>query len=240
MTKQNELFDNYLTKHFSHVIDARFRDRKKAFIQHNYIRHLPSRLDAQILEIGPGVGEVLELLTKDLGYTNFAAIDISKEVVDYCNQLLPNSTQLVENSIEFLRNHKNKFDCIIMFHVLEHVPKSEIRSFLNAIYEALKENGVLLIEVPNMGNPITGLNIRYADFTHETGFTELSMQFLMQQAGFASIAIFAGKLTKDLWSRPFQSALQQLVKFAVYIVYRAWAIHPPKIISPVLCVCAVK
>lgn len=240
MTEQNELFNNYLTEHFSHVIDERFRDRKKAFIRYNYIKHLPSRLDAQILEIGPGVGEVLELLTKDLGYVNFTSIDVSKEVVDYCNQILPGSTQLVENSTSFLRNNENKFDCIIMFHVLEHLPKSEIRPFLSAVYGALKENGTLLIEVPNMANPVTGINIRYADFTHEIGFTELSMQFLVQQAGFADINLFEGKLTKDLWSRPIQFALQRLVKFVVYMIYRASGMHPPKIISPVLCVCAIK
>jgi cyclopropane fatty-acyl-phospholipid synthase-like methyltransferase len=240
MSKQNELFSNYLTAHYGQVTDKRFRSRKKAFIQYNYAQYLPLERNARILEIGPGFGEVLELLTEDLGYTNVKAIDLSKEVVDYCNELVPGSTELVEDSTSFLRSCTDCFDCIIMFHVLEHIPKPAIQPFLTAIHNTLTRDGRLLLEVPNMSNPILGLNIRYADFTHELGFTEMSLKFLMQRTGFQGVHLFESQLPNDRWSRPFQFGLQKLANFSIQLLYRAWAIHPPKLLSPLLCACAVK
>ena len=86
MSISNDLYNQYLTHHFSHTADHKvFRDRKKLYLKHNYNTWFPINRDAHILDIGPGYGELIELLAKDYGYTQVHGIDISLEVVDFCN-----------------------------------------------------------------------------------------------------------------------------------------------------------
>jgi len=79
-----------------------------------------------------------------------------------------------------------------MFHVIEHVAKRQAVPFLNAVRKALAPGGVLLLETPNMANPFLGLTFRYADFTHEVGYTETSIHYVLQAAGFHDITVGSG------------------------------------------------
>src|SRR3989442_1841253 len=123
MTSRQALFGNYLTSYLSKVggqTDS--RDRRKVVLSHNYKKLLPVSLDARILEIGPGYGEWIELLVRDLKYEHVSAIDVSQEVVDYCNSIVPGSTKWVDDTSTFLAAHVGVFDCISLMHVLEHIP----------------------------------------------------------------------------------------------------------------------
>jgi SAM-dependent methyltransferase len=241
MSDRNTLFTGYLTRHLSHVTDPhQFRKRKKDHLLHNYGHVIPKDRDARILEIGPGYGELLELLAVDRGYTHVQGIDLSQEVADFCNSFLPQSTLVVEDTVAFLAAHAGHFDCIFMFHVLEHIPKLEIPPMLRAIYQALKPGGAFVLEVPNMANPFIGLNFRYADFTHEVGFTEMSMTYVLEHAGFQQIAIFEPKILNDRYERIFQSAARKAVNLTLTFIYRAYASRRPRVVSPVLCASGVR
>src|SRR2546426_4174958 len=113
MTGRQALFGNYLTSHLSKVGgQGDSRDRRKVVLSHNYKKLLPVRLDARILDIGPGYGEWIELLVRDLHYKDVSAIDLSREVVDYCNAVVPGSTTWVEDTPSFLATRVGEFDCI--------------------------------------------------------------------------------------------------------------------------------
>jgi hypothetical protein len=58
-------------------------------------------------------------------------------------------------------------------------------------HERLKPGGKALVVVPNMGNPFTAPRGRYVDITHEVGYTQESMNFLLELAGFARIRILS-------------------------------------------------
>ncbi len=241
MTERQSLFDGYLTKHLSHVADPfRFRKRTKAHLAYNYMSLLPKNKDARILEIGPGFGEWLELLVAEQKYTHVQAIDVSQEVADFCNNIILGLTSVVEDTQTFLKQHAQSFDVILMFHVLEHIPKQQIPGLLAALYEALKPNGKLLIEVPNMANPFTGLNFRFADFTHEVGFTELSLQYVLQSAHFREISIFGPRILKDHYKRIPQTIIRMIVDGMITIIFRAYATRRPRVISPILSALAIK
>ncbi|HEX6288544.1 MAG TPA: class I SAM-dependent methyltransferase [Herpetosiphonaceae bacterium] len=241
MSDRNTLFDGYLTKHLSHVTDPhQFRKRKKEYLLLNYSHLIPQNRAARILEIGPGYGELLELLAVDRGYTCVQGIDLSQEVADFCNAFLPNGTLVVEDTVAFLDAHAGQFDCIFMFHVLEHIPKPEIPIMLQALHRALSPGGVLVLEVPNMANPFIGLNFRYADFTHEVGFTELSMTYVLKSAHFQDIAIFEPKLLNDRYGRLLQSVARKAVDLMLTFIYRAYATRRPHIVAPVLSASAVR
>lgn len=159
----------------------------------NYLKLLPEDRAARILEIGPGMGELLHLLTKERGYTNVGAIDVSPEVVQHCSELYC-PTSCVADSVDFLEKHREQFELVFMLHVLEHVSKAEIVPLVRAIHSALRPGGKLIIEVPNMANPIIGLTARYADFTHEVGFTASSLHQVLSLGGFTEAQVIPSRI----------------------------------------------
>jgi 2-polyprenyl-3-methyl-5-hydroxy-6-metoxy-1,4-benzoquinol methylase len=201
---------------------------------------LPDALDAHILEIGPGYGELIELLVRDLKYNHVQAIDLSQEVVDYCNTIVPGSTTPVEDTASFLATHIGEFDCIFLLHVLEHIPKPDIIPLLRSLQAALTPGGNVIVEVPNMANPFTGLFMRYADFTHEVGFTQLSLEYVLRKANFSYVAIGEIKLPLDCFTRLLQFAVQIPIKYLVSLIYKAYRIPGRSIFSSSLYAMAVK
>ena len=241
MNDKQELFGNYLSNHLSHVADpGRSRNRRKVIMAHNYQRLLPHDRSAHILEIGPGYGELLELLVKDFGYEQVRAIDLSSEVVDFCNTIVPGSTSWVEDTSVFLADHIGCYDCIFMLHVLEHIPKSEIIPLLKIIREALAPHGKLIIEVPNMANPVTGPYTFYADFTHEVGFHALSLSYVLHMANFSWVETSEVKLPLDRFTRILQLAVQIPMKLILRLIYEAYRIPGATILSASLYSLAIK
>lgn len=81
----------------------------------------------------------------------------------------------------------DKFDVITMFHVLEHLPdpKSVIKELLNK----LKDDGKLIIEVPNEDDALLSLYAckKFADFTHWSchlySFNRKTLKKLLEDTG---------------------------------------------------------
>jgi SAM-dependent methyltransferase len=219
MKATEEKYDNYLTNHLSQISNQNSRVQ---WLSCNYKSYLPASLNTKILEIGPGYGELIDSLINKLGYKNTKAIDLSQEVVDFCNAVAPNSTTKVSDTSDFLSKYKNCFGMIFMLEVLEHVPKSETINLLSQIYNALEPGGVLIVEVPNMANPITGLIFRYADFTHEVGFTDLSLTHVLQRSGFSKISIYPVRVPIVSLPRFFQSLLQGVINQFLNLIKRVY------------------
>ena len=237
MNNRNKLFENYLSDHFGRIANPdHYRRSKISYVEHNYKKYLPKHRDARILDIGPGFGEVMEWLVREQHYTNVQAIDLSAEIVAFCNMRLPNSTLLVENTDEFLVENLGKYDCIFMLHVLEHVPKQEVIPLLRNIRNALTPSGCLIVEVPNMANPFIGLYTRYADFTHESGFTDPSLEFVLRSADFSRIDVFGLKLPMNRFSRVLQFLIQTPLIGILTLIYRIYGLRPKALSSSV---CAV-
>lgn len=240
MNYEHNQFNDYLTKHLSTIRNSSARKHRKQWFFHNYKHLLPTDHSVRILEIGPGYGELLELLIQDCHYTNVRAIDMSHEVVSLCNQIAPNSTIGVADTTNFLEQNIEKYDLIFMLQVLEHVHKSNIIPLLEAIYQALSPGGKLIIEVPNMANPITGTYIRYADFTHEVGFTDVSMRYVLQCAGFSQISLFELKVPTVSLGRIFQAGAQKLLNIVFDLIARIYLPSRHQILSPTIYATAIK
>jgi 2-polyprenyl-3-methyl-5-hydroxy-6-metoxy-1,4-benzoquinol methylase len=193
MSENDEIYQDYLSFQMQHRSDGAARQRRKESLAYNYSSYLPSDLEGRILEIGPGRGELLEYLVIERQYKKVSAIDLSAEVVAHCNAMVPGTTEHVANSREFLGTRGNSYEVVLMLQVLEHVPKAEVVALLRALYGALKPRGRLIVEVPNMVNPITGMEFRYADFTHETGYTPASLEFIIRKAGFPEVRVFPAR-----------------------------------------------
>jgi 2-polyprenyl-3-methyl-5-hydroxy-6-metoxy-1,4-benzoquinol methylase len=225
------IFNNYLTEHLGYTIDHKSRQKKKQWLKSNYQNILPNDLNAQILEVGPGHGELLEFLIEDMSYKNVTGVDISAEVVDFCNKILPNSTNLVTSDFKYFTDRPNTFDCIMMLHVLEHVPKSQTHELLKALCKSLKPGGLMVVEVPNMANPLVGINFRYADFTHEVGFTDASLRYVLLRSGFSQISVHPSKVPTNSPARIIQSLLRSIVDGILSLIIKVYIPSSKQIIS---------
>jgi 2-polyprenyl-3-methyl-5-hydroxy-6-metoxy-1,4-benzoquinol methylase len=95
-----------------------------------------------ILEVGCGLGGNIKRLLKQ-GYT-IRGIDKDKSVCD--------GKKIVNLDVEELVNYKNMFDIVYGIHFLEHLENP--LNFINNTYQSLTNNGKLILEIPNVEEPL--------------------------------------------------------------------------------------
>lgn len=215
-------FNRYLSTHFAELGGVNRNIHRLESIRANYAEFVPADKSAAILEIGPGMGELLHYLTVESGLLNVEAIDLSAEVAAYCSQRYCHTLQ-VDDPIQFLKNRVAHYDLITLLHVLEHVEKAQAIAFLCAIRNALKPQGRVIIEVPNMGNPLVGLTGRYADFTHEIGFTGNSLAQLLRLADFETVRVRPFRIPVSSPARIAQFALRGCLEFSLRLLTRLYS-----------------
>lgn len=187
------LYDSYTTmvsrKYYSGSPEEYRRLVK--YYELNFGRYLPRNKDAKILDIGCGMGHFLNYMDRK-GYKNAKGVDISEEQVEYCKKNVASQAIKIDNLIGYLSENKNHFDLIVMNDVIEHLAKNEIIDVLKSLRKALSDKGVFLIRTINCAG-FFGSYFRYADFTHESSFSEDSLLFCLKMADFSEIEIKAEK-----------------------------------------------
>lgn len=142
----------------------------------------------KVLEIGPGDGSFLLYLTeKGFKKKQLFCVDQSKKTCLFIkkNKIIPSQNVYNTNIINFVKYRREGFDLIFMQHVIEHLKKRQINLFLKACKKyLLNENGILIIETPNVSNIIYGQIAKAKDYTHETVFTPKSIKEALMMAGF--------------------------------------------------------
>ena len=174
------------------------------------------RYDARILEIGCGPGSLLAWL-RSVGFSNLEGVDASPGDVEFANHHLESDIVRCGDGQEHLMRYPNTFQVVIMKAVLDHIPKDKLLSFVGAISRSLTQEGVALIDVPNM-DWILGCHERYMDLTHEVGFTRESLASLLGLE-FGSVKIVGsvpGALSRS--QRLFRKPLIALIRRALYVL----------------------
>ncbi|GAB2821435.1 class I SAM-dependent methyltransferase [Ferruginibacter profundus] len=183
------------SKYFSsRNVDVSFYETYK--IPNYLAKVLPADKEANILDIGCGLGQYLNEVNK-LGYKKTLGIDISDESIKACKDKGINVLK-IEDVISFSKSITEKFDFITMSHVLEHVDKDKIIDTLIAIKTSLlKPGGAFVVMIPN-GQSNTGGYWMYEDFTHSTLFTAGSIIYVLKSAGFEEIDFLNPDGTDDM------------------------------------------
>lgn len=153
-----------------------------------YAPLLPKRKDAAILDIGFGGGWFIAACVK-LGYTNIAGADFGIANKEHVRDWAKGAIQLheIENDIgDFLAHRPEAYDFIHMSHVIEHIPKYSLLWVVDAIFRALKKDGVLLLRTPNMEGPTPNSSL-YVTLAHEYGFAGSNLKSLLDICGFDDI-----------------------------------------------------
>ena len=149
--------------------------------------HLPKDRNALILELGSGSGELIRSMV-DAGYSRVSGVDLSEEQVERAHAL---GTESVAHGdlFERLAAQEEPLDTALCIDVLEHLEKPEVLHALQAIRAALAPGGRVVARVPNAQSPFAG-RFRYGDFTHETGFTQLSARQVMLATGYSWVRTY--------------------------------------------------
>ena len=172
---------------------------------------LPANKDAKILDIGCGFGSFLSELKRS-GYLSIKGIDLSDQAIDFC--LSQDLEVQKSNIVDFAEQSVEKFDLIVMSHVLEHIKKDEIIITLKRIRNnLLDEKGKLCVMVPNAQSN-TGSYWAYEDFTHTTLFTTGSIHYVLKAAGFNNIKFLDPDGTEN------SNIISKLFKFTFLPLYR--------------------
>ena len=181
VTMSENIYNDYLE---TSTVGTEFSQWKEKEFDVNYRKFFPEDKTVNVLDIGIGNGEMLYCM-KNWGYTNYEGIDISQSTIKAC-QARDLNCQLVEDTNKFLLENPNKYTVITLIHVVEHISKEEIIELISNCRKALKKDGVLIIETPNMAN-IDGLLMRYNDFIHVTGYTKQSLLQMLKLCSFEKI-----------------------------------------------------
>ena len=132
--------------------------------------------DLDLLEIGCSSGFMLDAF-KAKGL-NCIGVEPSGEFKDFLIQ----SGHNVVQDISEIEEHK-KFDIITHFFVLEHI--RDPFAFLSQSYDLLKENGVIICEIPCANDPLTSIyNIDafekfYWSIAHHYYYTPTSIKYVL-------------------------------------------------------------
>jgi SAM-dependent methyltransferase len=225
---QSERQVDYNRYHYRkwHRDDADHIEGMKVYYKSLLREHLPDSKQSRILDIGCGMGFTL-LALKDLGYHDIAGVDVDQGQVESCrNKGLP--VEYVVNTYEYLSEKHEKFDCVLLLDVLEHVACDRQLDLAGAIYSSLKPGGRLICTVPNASSSL-GCRWRYNDWTHYSSFTEVSIEFVLANVGFEIQTIkpveFFSK-PKGIWymtPRVFRAWLwKNLFQWVLLRIARSW------------------
>jgi 2-polyprenyl-3-methyl-5-hydroxy-6-metoxy-1,4-benzoquinol methylase len=179
-TNQEKLYKDY----FRHrnIEDDHYKDYK---LPPFFLKHIPADREIRILDIGCGFGQMLMSLRNN-GYKNLKGLDILQNAVDYCvkNGL---DVEKISNIADYNPSEAEKYDLVIMSHVLEHIPKEHtIDTLFHIKSNLLNATGQLFLFVPN-GQSNTGAYWMYEDFTHYTLFTSGSLLYVLKASGYTDI-----------------------------------------------------
>lgn len=111
-------------------------------VQYCYKSYLPFFRGKTCLELGPATGYMTQFLVKD--FRQVTVVEGSKSLIDQIPEV-ENLTKIHSLFEDFTPSEK--FDTIIMNHVLEHIENPE--SLLTSIKSWLASNGVFILGVPN-------------------------------------------------------------------------------------------
>jgi 2-polyprenyl-3-methyl-5-hydroxy-6-metoxy-1,4-benzoquinol methylase len=112
----------------------------------NTFKSFESVNNINILDIGAGYGDTFDIAKTIFPASSNYAFEPDKNTKKHLSKKKVN---IYEETFSKNTKVKEKFDVIIMSHVLEHYNSEDIMPILKNISNHLSANGILLIEVPN-------------------------------------------------------------------------------------------
>ncbi|MFB8791988.1 MAG: class I SAM-dependent methyltransferase [Potamolinea sp.] len=137
--------------------------------------------ESQILDVGCGRGEWLELL-RESGYIA-SGIDISKVMLEQCRA---RGLEVTEGEvISYLQSLPDaSLGAVSGFHIIEHIPLASLIKLFDEAVRVLRSGGIIIFETPNPRNVLVGSGDFYRDPTHLNPIHPDTISYLASLKGF--------------------------------------------------------
>jgi SAM-dependent methyltransferase len=185
---KNKIYSNYKKFDLSTIDLSKTLRNTHDNYKKTYGNLLPKDKESTILDLGCGHGAFVYFLNKE-GYKNVTGIELSPGRVETAREV---GLLNVEHGdiFTYLKDNKNPIDVILMINIIEHFPKGVILQALRLAYNALKNGGLIVMQVPNAMSPFFGRTF-YSDFTHEVAFTPVSIKHILEESGFREVDCYS-------------------------------------------------
>jgi len=141
---QSYQYENFIDK---------FKNKKYGKYFKLYLEEISKyAIGRSLLEIGCSYGYFLKK-AEEQGWSVLGT-DISQETVKYAKEIL--GLKVILASLEEVDFSENRFDVVVMWHVLEHLLAPD--RAISKIKTFLKENGLLCLRLPNVSSLSSRLN----------------------------------------------------------------------------------
>jgi len=156
--------------------------------------------NSQTLDLGCGRGEWLELLTEQ---TQFDAhgVDLDEGMLKVCKQ--HKLQYKLQDALACLKEMKDEsLTVITAFHLIEHIPFSDLQELIQQALRVLKPAGLLILETPNPENIVVGTAEFYMDPTHKQPIPPNLLTFIPDFYGFKQTKIIRLQENDGLAKKP--------------------------------------
>jgi|LGVF01.1.fsa_nt_gb ubiquinone biosynthesis O-methyltransferase len=211
------------------------------------IRNHSNETNLKGLDVGCGKGNITVPLAS-IGY-KMIGIDIAPNNIKVAKskQVAKETSTFLVGDAENLTFKKENFDFVVCSEVLEHLNRPE--KALNSINEVLKENGILIVTVPNGYGPYSLIfdyfrnkvickifpKITFSD--HIQAFTLSKINKIIKKAGFENLNVNHSDFVSFLWSILAESrGLKKISYYDCKIADRL----PPHLVSGYYIACKKK
>ncbi len=196
----------------------------------NYATWLPPDRDAAILDLGCGDGRVLRFLASK-GYRQVVGVDRDPEALAAIGRLAGVSVECTEVGLDYLHGQRGRYRLIILKQMIYYIDRREILAFMNALRDALTEDGVIVVEFFNASL----LSSRFTELKDPfilTAYTEHAMHRLFAAGGLHTWFIGGeqrqpGRLRS--WVYGALRAVWATALKAIYVLERGYDGELPKI-----------
>lgn len=134
----------------------------------------------RIIDIGCATGKLLSLLTEK-GYSEVIGLDPSIGCAQAAEKLY--GIKVLVSPISKLGDFEEKFDCMILAGVLEHV--LDLRGVLSLLLDHLSDSGIICIQVPDASRFSLWPDAPFQQFSteHINYFSAISLRNLLESVG---------------------------------------------------------
>lgn len=147
-----------------------------------FIEQLKTQWDLEVLDLGCGRGEWLELLTS-MG-VRCHGVDTDANMLSACESL--GFAVSNNDAISYLKGLPTASQMAVSsFHLVEHIPFDDLQTLVKEAKRVLVPGGLLILETPNPENLRVSTCSFYMDPTHGSPLPPLLLQFLPDHYGYA-------------------------------------------------------
>ena len=165
-----------------------------------------SKSRGKVLDIGASTGVMLDIF-KSEGWKTWG-VEPSKSA----SAVKDKGHKLIKDIFERAKLPKNYFDVVVLNHTLEHM--DDPLFVLKKVYELLKKEGIVFIDVPNFGSlasRILGKRWPYLlPEEHKHQFTQKGLQDILQKSGY-KILHFESRSGLYEYANPLVELWQSLI-----------------------------